>query len=296
MEAAAKQEEIRGWQEWLTPEGVKVIRLHYTADPDRDPLTLTGAAWKAQALKGIVDGERSNLWRREQEIDWTISEGKAIYQTFREAVHVAKQILLPVRNWPILIGWDYGLTPAAHISQLTPNQHWNWFPSLYTAPGRAVGIKQFTETVVQYLSITYPGYQFVHYGDSAGNSKAQTDERTCFGIQFDDFGILVETGEVTWTARFNSMNEVLRRLCDDGIAMLQIDPRERFVIDAMNGGYCKKKFANSDVYSEEPDKNEYSHVMNGAEYVASRLSLVKAAPNKKRESAQSSALAECYEV
>jgi hypothetical protein len=618
-------EELRGWQEWLTPEGVKVIRLHYTADPDRDPLTPAGANWKALALKGIVDGERSNLWRREQEIDWTISEGKAIYQAFREATHVAKQILKPVRNWPILIGWDYGLcysddtevltdsgwklfrdvderndlvatrnpetgkmtftkinfkvdkpykgkmlewsstevnfcvtpehrvpftfrdspgkvgfaearwladhmtghhyvdlcskwdpeynsdqilfgmgtkrfaafmglylsegcvegnritiyqskrdarfeeilgsgwawtgsgwrrsipgfssylkefgnanqkrvpraikgmpldlirefiaaytmgdghvrtrangatehtiytsskdmagdlqelaqkagwnsscryvppqesvivekgkerkingnggyqvtikkrairaellkknfreidydgriyclnvpfhtlyvrrggkpswngnTPAAHISQLTPNQHWNWYPSLYTAPGRAVGIKQFTETVQQYLNITYSGFQFVHYGDPAGNAKTQTDERTCFGIQFDDFGIMVETGELTWTARFNSMNEALRRLCDDGIAMLQIDPRERFVIDAMNGGYCKKRFANSDVYAEEPDKNEYSHIINAAEYVASRLSLVRPAPSRNpMVGKQSSALAECYEV
>lgn len=286
---------LKGWQEWQTPEGVRVIRLHYTADPDRDPDTPAGKAWFDTALKGIVGGTKSNLWRREQEIDFTVREGRAIYPTFQESVHVARHPIGAIKTRPILIGWDYGLTPAAFISQLTPLPHWNIFPGMFTETGQSIGIKRFTQMVLEYLAVTYAGHEFQHYGDPAGASKSPTDERSCFEIQAD-MGVYVQPGALTWNERFNSMDAALSRLSSDGTAFVQIDPRARFIIDGFKGGYCKRRIGNTDVYAEDPEKNEYSHIMNAGEYISSMLHFSRRSSPDPYTKRQTSALAETYEV
>ena len=63
---------------------------------------------------------------------------------------------------------------------------------------------------------------------------------------------------------------------------MQIDPRERFLIDAFKGGYRKKKIANKELYLDEPEKNEYSHLMNALEYLVSRLQYGRPMVRKQR--------------
>jgi hypothetical protein len=275
---------IKGIQKWTTPTGVRTIRLHYSAFPKRDPDTPSGAAWLAKALQGYIGGKDNPSWKMEQEIDFSIRSGVAIYKIFREEYHVARGPIAAVPGIPILRGWDYGLTPACALGQLTKRPHLNIFPSLYTPQTKAIGIKRFTQAVIEYCNLTYPGFHFVDYGDPAGGQRAQTDERTCFEIQRefkDDQGRLlvdVEAGEVTWTGRHKAMEDVLGRMVDDGMAFVQIDPRERFLIDAFKGGYRKKQVANKELYLDEPEKNEYSHLMNALEYLVSRLQYGRPAP------------------
>jgi hypothetical protein len=280
----------KGIQKWTTSTGVRTIRLHYSAFPKRDPDTPQGAAWLQKALEGYIGGKDNPAWKMEQEIDFSIRSGVPIYKIFREEHHVAKSPLIPIPHTPILRGWDYGLTPACAIAQLTRRPHLNIFPCVFTAQNESIGIKRFSEKVLQYCNMTFPGFTFIDYGDPAGGQRAQTDERTCFEIQRDfkdDQGrslIQVEAGEVTWTGRHRAMEDVLRRIEDDGLPFLQVDPRERFLIDAFKGGYRKKQVANKEIYLDEPEKNEYSHLMNALEYLVSRLQYGRPAPPPRRGS------------
>lgn len=255
-----------------------------------------------KALEGYLGGMENPAWRMEQEIDFSIRSGIPIYKIFREELHVAKKSLVPIKNIPILRGWDYGLTPACAIAQLTPRPRLNVFPCLYTPPTGSIGIKRFTEQVIEYCSITFPGYKFIDWGDPAGNAQSQTDERTCFDIQRefkDPFGnrlVDVQAGEISWTGRHRAMEDVLKRLEDDGIPFLQIDPSERFLIDAFKGGYRKRKVAQTkELYVDEPEKNEFSHLMNALEYLVSRIKYGRPLKKAKVET-DSTEIAESYQT
>lgn len=277
---------IKGIQKWTTDSGVRAIRLHYSAFPARDPDTSQGKAWRDSMTQGLVGGVTNQIWRKEQEIDFTIREGLPIYKTFNEQRHVAPHPIKAVKGVPILRGWDFGGTPACAITQrLFTVPRWNIFPSLFVPNDQFMGIIRFAAEVISYCNIAYPGYEFVEYADPAGNSRNDNDERTCFQTlsgspdlpikEGGGYGLNVIPGEVTWQGRFESMEMALSRQEEDGICFLQVDPRERFIIDAFTSGYRRKKVAGKDLYTDEVDKNEYSHVMNGLEYIASKIFQLK---------------------
>ena len=277
----------KGIQKWTTPTGIRTVRLHYSAFSKRDPDTIIGHAWRDKAVEGYIGGMDNPAWKMEQEIDFSIRSGVPIYKIFREEHHVSKSQITAIPQIPIIRGWDYGLTPACAITQLTRRPHLNILPCIYTPQTQSIGIKRFTEKVIEYCNVTYPGFMFIDYGDPAGDQRAQTDERTCFEIQrdFKDAQgrplVQVEAGEISWTGRHKSMEDVLRRIEDDGVPFVQIDPRERFLIDAFKGGYRKKKLANKEIYLDEPEKNEYSHLMNAVEYLVSRIQYGRPMARKK---------------
>ncbi len=61
---------IPGLSAKVVPGDIPVLRVHYTADPDKRPGTTEGDAWMAQALSGYAGGVKSPRWRREMEIDY----------------------------------------------------------------------------------------------------------------------------------------------------------------------------------------------------------------------------------
>ena len=290
---------MKGYQAWTTETGVRTIRLHYSSMPSRDPATERGRAWLVKSLEGYLGGKDNPAWKMEQEIDFSIRSGIPIYKIFREELHVAKEPLKPIRNIPIMRGWDYGLTPACAIAQLTPRPRLNVLPCLFTPQTDSLGIKRFSTRVIEYCNMTYPGFEFIDYGDPAGDARAQTDERTCFEIQRDFKGpdgkylIDIQSGEISWTGRHKAMEDVLGRIEDDGIPFVQVDPRERFLIDAFKGGYRKRRVAqNKELYVDEPEKNEFSHLMNGLEYLVSKLQYGR--PMAKRKGPPEPNVAESY--
>lgn len=278
---AVPRKDLKGIQKWTTPSGIRTIRLHYSSRPDRDPSTPRGQEWLAQSTKGLVGGVTNPIWRKEQEIDFSIREGLPIYKGFKDDRHVSKAPILPVKGIPILRGWDFGGTPACAITQLTGLPRWNILPSLFVPNDQFMGIIRFARVVLEYCNVHYPEYEFLEIADPSGTARKDTDERTCYDILRGNkhikpehgggFGLNVQPGEVAWQKRFERMEQVIGRNEDDGIAFLQVDPRERFIIDAFNGGYQRRKIATTNLFADDPEKNEYSHVMNGLEYIASRV-------------------------
>jgi hypothetical protein len=67
-----------------TSLGFRVLRLHYSADPDKDPATEHGARWYEEARKGMPDAR----WRQEYELDYGALSGQLVFPTFEETIHV----------------------------------------------------------------------------------------------------------------------------------------------------------------------------------------------------------------
>lgn len=64
--------------------GHRVIRLHYSADPAKSPLTPDGKAWVENEANKYLGGMSSLLWRREMEIDFGAGSGELIFPEFYE--------------------------------------------------------------------------------------------------------------------------------------------------------------------------------------------------------------------
>ena len=240
--------------------GLHVLRLHYTADPDKRSLE-----WMIEQQAGMT----AAAWEKEYEINFQASNGKPWYPEFRADYHVAGEPLRPTEGRPIVRGWDYGLTPATCFCQTTAKgQFMILYPEIQSSD---CGILSHGRLVASETGTYFPGYSVMDYGDPAGNQRVQTDEKTCNDILRDEYSISVQPGPVAPTARYEAVRKLLTTTTPDGQPMLLIDPRCTFIIRAFKQGYHRKETSAGQLL-DEPDKNEYSHIMDAIGYVAASLS------------------------
>ncbi|MCQ5211169.1 hypothetical protein [Megasphaera massiliensis] len=237
--------------------GVYVARIHYSADPSK-----RSEEWRTNEKKGTT----TEGWEREYEINWTVSAEPKYYPEFNYNFHVANEELKPVPGRPLIRGWDYGLTPATVIGQttakgqlliLTELQSWDCG---MLAHGRAVSAE---------MATYYNGYDCTDIGDPAGNQRAQSDESTANQLLYDNYGIRVDPGELSQTGRSEAIRYFLTTLTPDGKPLLLLDPRCQMLIEAFTGGYHRKVVAGRTL--DEPEKNEYSHLMDCLAYMCAKL-------------------------
>lgn len=190
--------------------------------------------------------------------------GRPVFPTFDSAFHVAKGPLKPLRagDRPLLIGMDFGLSPAATLSQLDVRGRLLTYDSL-TSEG--MGITRFISTKLKpLLAQKYAGIPVLVIGDPAGSQRAQTDERSCFDIlKAEGFKVTpARTNAVV--ARVAAVDTFLSRQVDSGPGHL-IDPGARELIDALRGGY-RYKIKKSGEVEDSPEKNKHSHVADAHQY------------------------------
>lgn len=198
----------------------------------------------------------------------TVHTGKPIYKNqWIKAFHVSDKIV-PLNEIPLVIGLDFGLTPAAVLGQQTPRGAINILDELVV---EGMGINQFiTDVVKPHIKNTYPGIQEVIYiGDPAGNIRAQTDEQTVFK-ELETLGIDALTANSNNPdMRWEAVRWYLQQLRDSRPAF-QVHPRCKFIIKGFNGGYQLRRIqiAGSDAkYSFKALKNKFSHPHDALQYL-----------------------------
>ena len=75
---------MKGLSVRTTSLGFRVLRLHYTCDPEKDPATEHGKRWYEEARKGMPDAR----FRQEYELDYGALSGQLVFPTFEETLHV----------------------------------------------------------------------------------------------------------------------------------------------------------------------------------------------------------------
>jgi hypothetical protein len=258
---------LPGITQWETKDGIVVIRVHYSADPDKDPATPEGKKWLDNRLVGYPGGVRGHAWRSEMEIDFSVFHGKPIYPTFVESIYVASSNLIPIKGVPMLRGWDAGLTPACAFSQLVPGPRWLIFPCLHSSGREGVGMTRFAKEVIEYSNIVYPGFRFIDHGDPAMFQRSQVDERTCSEI-LGTFGVDIIPGEVGSQSRDEKVRAQLERMID-GKPLVRVCPTARFMINGFKGGFQYVQIGQTGIYTKDHVKNEYSHPHEALQYTAS---------------------------
>jgi len=147
-------ESVKGLEVKKTPQGLTVARLHYSADPAKDPDTIAGAFWRENALLGYIGGLSSLGWRREMEIDWGAGIGELLFPGFiaREGDLLCDPFPLP-DTAAFYAGLDWGNrnVVAFHVYAVLPENEivvcWEYY-----RPGKDVNVY----TVTKEISETCP--------------------------------------------------------------------------------------------------------------------------------------------
>jgi len=195
----------------------------------------------------------------------TISDGKPIYPEWNDDIHCRRVEVLP--GIPLLLGFDYGLTPACAICQISPR---GAFHVLAELQSKDMGIKQFARDIVKpFLALNFNGYGFQACADPAGLARSDTDEKTCFQELAEQGIACVPASTNSFVGRREAVASYLTRLTD-GKPTFVLDPSCDILRRGFNGRYQFKRLqvVGDERYRDVPDKNEYSHLADALQYAA----------------------------
>lgn len=199
-----------------------------------------------------------------------VVDGKPVWSEYLDELHCPpdkEKWPKPSNGLPIVRSWDFGLTPACIFSQITARGQWIVFDELC---GSGIGADAFSDEVAEHSARYYSSCEFWDVGDPAGGQKSQTDEKTCFQI-LRGKGIMIEPGIQTLQIRLESVRKPLRTLVD-GKPQFVLHPRCRQLRRAMMGGYHYRRMrVSGERYTNEPDKNMYSHPADALGYAGTKL-------------------------
>lgn len=196
----------------------------------------------------------------------TVMAGKPIFEgQWSDSTHVAECSALP--RTELIAGWDWGLTPAFVLGQITPSGRLEILDELI---GDNIGVEQFAnEFVIPHLARHYPGKIIIHVGDPAGAQRAQTDERSVFDA-LKRLGIAVRPAPTqNKTERWEAVRWFLGRMVG-GKPAFALSPKCKMLRKGFNGGYRFRQLqvGGESRYSEEADKaGPYSHCADALQYL-----------------------------
>lgn len=195
----------------------------------------------------------------------TTMDGKPVFPEWNEAYHLAKAPLEPIRGLPIILAFDFGLTPACTFLQMSPKGQ---LLILNECVSENMGIRQFyTEVVKPEIATEYGGFRIEACGDPAGTIRAQTDEKTCMQ-ELLEMGMVCEPASTNeFIARRESVAYFLQRNIA-GEPGLLLDPRCKMLRKGFNGGYRYERIraSGSTKYKDRPVKDKFSHVADSLQY------------------------------
>ena len=253
---------MEGVEIWKNPRNrFLVVDLHYTANPAKRSLE-----WR----ENIRSSMPSRDFAMEYEKSWQTFEGKPVYEDFKPTIHIVDN-LKPEPGLPILLGWDFGLTPACLLCQLN-GRHLMIFKEFVEANG---SIKKLSPVVMTYLRTEFLPWlhgeqNITSYVDPAGFQRAQTDERTCVDIMKESGFRKVLPGPVVWETRKTGVEDFLIKIYKEGAAMQINSEGCPILIEGFNGGYrYPEKALEIEPTKVRPIKNKWSHPHDALQYVVS---------------------------
>lgn len=221
----------------------------------------------------LIDGYYENLVQGKTD-DWIdvyvnnkfgkSLSGQPVFRSFNRDIHVYKNVLKPVRNSSTLIvGQDFGLTPACTIGQMDPMGRMLILDELVS---EGMGILRFArEKLKPLLASKYGGIPVIVVADPAGTHRAETDERSAYDILRQEGFRVVAAKTNAIVGRINAVDAWLTRMVDGKPACL-ISPNCTNLIMALRGGYRYKLKKSGDA-EDSPDKNQHSHIADSFQYL-----------------------------
>jgi hypothetical protein len=289
-----------GIKSWRSQMGYFVWWLHYTADEEKRDSRWTTWEDDSDPDAGLArQGYDRKQWNQEMEIDFSVHLGEPFYPEYSDNLH--KHRIRPIPDIPVILGFDFGLTPATTFFQVTPTGHVLCLAEVISTEN---GIVQHLQDVIAVLNQMFPWWNerrkkpkrdlsdwlvdqledeslrtnfremIISYCDPAGFQRAQTDMTSPIQI-LKEHGLNPVGGYQDPVIRMEAVKKALttmrvyqdaKKKTDVRLPVLLIDPSCEKAIEGFQGG-CK--VSKTRRFSKE--KNEFSHVIESIEYPMSML-------------------------
>jgi hypothetical protein len=229
----------------------------------------------------LIDGYYENLAEGKTE-DWVdvyihnkfgrSLSGTPVYQkSFVGDFHVAQGPLKAINSpdYPVIIGIDFGRTPAAVFKQRDARGR---VLTLAELTSENMGIETFIRTKLSpYVANHYPGFTMLCAPDPAGFMKQQLNEMTLVDALKAAGFKCVKPPSNKPDLRIQAVERLLSQQLE-GKAMYLVDPACQMLIKGFRTGYRYKVKKNGEL-EDSPDKNEFSHVHDANQYADSIIDL-----------------------
>ena len=198
-------------------------------------------------------------------------DGRPCYPTYNDGIHCSKEPLTFYRGYPLLIGFDFGRTPAAIVGQMTPlGQLMILDEIVVDSDGQGMSLRKFLSSAVRpYINQHYPGVgSFFVCGDPAGMAGGQQIEETCFDILAQE-GFPGDPASTNLIGpRLETVEYFLNQMID-GQPGLLLDPKVKILRKGFLGGYQfeRVQVSGDTRYKDSPQKNRYSHPHDALQYL-----------------------------
>lgn len=245
------------------------IKLHYSADPDRDPENPYGQDWYNRE-KPKYDAIR---WNTEMELSRETYGGVGVFSSdFNPAIHVMDKEYKPDFDFPLLRGWDFGGNQSVIICQ--------WYKDcLYVIeefPNMGYATRDVGARILEICAMRWPKANFIDITDPTGADRGRNDAtgRSNHDVMrelgFED----IQKGATNKIEpRIDAVLKLLISL-KDGKPQLQINSKCHMTLTAFTGAYHYEEKLKKNQKRPVPVKNEYSHIMDALQYVATRVKTV----------------------
>ncbi|MBA43622.1 MAG: hypothetical protein CMF62_06430 [Magnetococcales bacterium] len=251
--------------------GYAIFRQPSGMSPDADNIEnlphgyyqriIDGAEGDQELINTMVHGEYG-----------AVTRGVPVFKgVYSPDLHVAKEPLKPLpitAGKPVIIGYDFGLTPAAVFLQQGATGQWRIIHEVFL-PDEILGAEQFAPIVQGECAKFFdPNQKFIHWGDPAGSQRSQADATATVYRTFQTHGILMRSAPTqNLTDRLACVRNPMARLIG-GEPGLLVSPTCKHIKKALNGGYCYKmvRVSGGERINDQPEKNVSSHIADALQY------------------------------
>ena len=260
----AEEEKPDGWKFYKQPGGVMVgpDGETFVLNPNAENLKNLPPDYYIRGMQGKTrDWIKVNL---ANEYGF-VSSGKPVHPRYVDSVHCQDFDFKPKKDKVIILGFDFGRTPAClFIQEQDPYQRWIAFDEFVSTD---MGAVSFGPELKKHIDRNYPGYTFRGWGDPSGDNKGQASDDTPFRL-IRAAGIPCNPTQTNKPAIRRAALEVpMKEICIDGKPRFVILPKCKVTRKGLQGGFCYRRvMVSGEKYTDEPDKNEYSHPVEALEY------------------------------
>lgn len=260
-----------GYEAYDSPLGVRVLRVHYSADDEK-----RSAEWVENAKRGMPIKE----FLREYEMVDTIYDGEAVFPEFSDSIHLGPDMRFKTESIPLMDGaiyiggWDCSTSTinlAFTMLQITVNPFQvHCIFEMVSEGGESM--ETFCPRLRKTLHDRYAGYvaQMVHYGDPMGGARCATG-KTAFQIAAEH-GFVIRPSTNAWHVRQDAVVWHLLNWIDESTPRFLVSERDcPTVVEGLRGAYQWRTSKQGDQEGAgrvllEPIKNFYSHVADALQY------------------------------
>lgn len=199
----------------------------------------------------------------------SVGFGKRVYPEFNSDLHAVESITA-IQGDPIHLGWDFGLTPACVVLQVSPRGQ---FRVLKEYQGEDIGIRTFAQDIViPALARDFPYNKIgISRADPSGIAGDDImEELSCIG-ELNSLGVNTSPANTNdLEPRIGSVRYFLNGMVDGQPKMIVSRagcPKlvKGFVKDYM---YKRISVGGEERYKEIPHKNMASHLQDALQYIA----------------------------